>query len=618
MVPQTPSGGASRQATRTRTRSGCLPCRNRRRKCDETRPRCRNCDAYGDECRWGIKVSFHPSRALHLSSEDSILLLAIENERTANESNVASVTAGCSVSPAPLPRFIALTPIIDDTETILQCYSNSSLHSPSPSPESAEESALVDDNAPSDNCEGTIIFKSELSLGISFSPCKQSFCPSRTRPRSCSYYQEPSPCTLIGSQQTYTELDSPSNVPPFSLGQGISRNASPLPELVLPISNSEQAYIMTAYLRETGTWCETTDSEMHFTVKSIHLMMKSNAFAAAALALSSRRLDTLKGHPQKETLELYQYTIQHLIQKDPAEADTSVLAACTLLCVYEMMASSVSEWRRHLRDCAGPLKSRGWHGSSTGIVKTCFWAFARIDIWAAFIIEETTLIPTEFWVKNDSVLSVAATGDIDDYCNLAILVFAKSVNMLASNSSSGTSGSRRNKMADSLWDYIQQWRDNRPTEVQPLLRAHSRVSGPFPVTTFTRSAAICGNTFYHACAILLLHMGLVSHSSSADPELSNPLWHAREIGGISTWNPLKLKRSANWVNHLQPLYIAGRAFVTAPSSTPQPSQQGSEFHDCADEYAAEKIALLKQLARIEKKQVGRRLIDLRNFECYGA
>lgn len=78
-------------------------------------------------------------------------------------------------------------------------------------------------------------------------------------------------------------------------------------------------------------------------------MMNSKAFAAAALALSSRQLDTIKGHQQQTTLELYQYTIQNLIQQDPVEADTSVLAACTLLCVYEMMASSVSEWRRHLK-----------------------------------------------------------------------------------------------------------------------------------------------------------------------------------------------------------------------------------------------------------------------------
>ncbi|KAH7123061.1 putative Zn(II)2Cys6 transcription factor [Dactylonectria macrodidyma] len=591
IMPLTPSSERTRRATRTRTRSGCLPCRNRRRKCDETRPRCQNCDACGDECRWGIKVSFHPSRALHLSSEDSTLLLAIENERTANEPNVASVTVGCR--------------IIDDTETIRQYYRDSSPHSPSPPPESEEELPFVDDNTPADYASHAAPIPTPRSVNLAHVVFAEGFQFLDASPN----YQEPSPCTIIGSQQTYTEHNSPSNLPPFSLGQGISRNASPLPELVLPISKSEQAYIMAAYLRETGTWCETTDSEMHFTVKSIHPMMKSNAFAAAALALSSRQLDTLKGHPQKKTLELYQYTIQHLIQQDPAEADTSVLAACTLLCVYEMMASSVSEWRRHLKGCAGLLKSRGWHGSSTGIVKACFWAFARIDIWAAFIIGETTLIPTECWVKNDSVLSVAATGDIDDYCNLAILVFAKTVNMLASNTSLGTLGSRRTKIADSLWDYIQQWRDNRPTEVQPLLRAHSGVSGPFPITTFTRSAAICGNTFYHACAILLLQTGLVSHSTSAESELSDPLWHAREIGGISTWNI----SHANWVNHLQPLYIAGRAFATTPSSA---SQQGSGFHGCADEYAPEKIALLKQLARIEKEtgwKTSDRSQELRNL-----
>lgn len=62
---------------------------------------------------------------------------------------------------------------------------------------------------------------------------------------------------------------------------------------------------------------------------------------------------------------------------------------------------------------------------------------------------------------------------------------------------------------------------------------------------------------------------------------------------------VNIENSANWVNHLQPLYIAGRAFATTSSSHCPPSQQGSRFHDCADEHAAEKIALLKQLARIE-------------------
>ncbi len=78
-------------------------------------------------------------------------------------------------------------------------------------------------------------------------------------------------------------------------------------------------------------------------------MMDSKPFVAAAMSLASRQLDALRGCPRHITLELYQYTIRLLLGHDPADADSSILATCTILCVYEMMASSVSEWRRHLK-----------------------------------------------------------------------------------------------------------------------------------------------------------------------------------------------------------------------------------------------------------------------------
>lgn len=104
-------------------------------------------------------------------------------------------------------------------------------------------------------------------------------------------------------------------------------------------------------MQETGTWCETTDSDMHFTMWSTHEVMKSAAFTAAAMSLASRQLDYVEHRQQPITLELYQYTVQLLLRQDPAKADASLLATCTLLCVYEMMASGVHEWRRHLKVC---------------------------------------------------------------------------------------------------------------------------------------------------------------------------------------------------------------------------------------------------------------------------
>lgn len=78
-------------------------------------------------------------------------------------------------------------------------------------------------------------------------------------------------------------------------------------------------------------------------------MMESPAFRVAAMALASKQLDSVRGRQRQATLLLYQHTIQVLIHQDPSRADATVLATCTLLCVYEMMASDVSEWRRHLK-----------------------------------------------------------------------------------------------------------------------------------------------------------------------------------------------------------------------------------------------------------------------------
>lgn len=138
-------------------------------------------------------------------------------------------------------------------------------------------------------------------------------------------------------------------VAPFSLGQAISRGVSPEPEPECPVSEATKVDLISAFIHEAATWCETTDSEMHFSARSVHHMIDSKPFVAAAMSLASRQLDAVQGRPRHMTLELYQYTVGLLLGHDPAVADPTILATCTILCAYEMMASSVSEWRRHLR-----------------------------------------------------------------------------------------------------------------------------------------------------------------------------------------------------------------------------------------------------------------------------
>ncbi|QMW28634.1 hypothetical protein G4B84_003923 [Aspergillus flavus NRRL3357] len=463
---EAPDSDASASQTKIRwkrTRSGCLKCRSRRRKCDGARPQCRNCQARGTTCRWGLKASFHRSRNLSLSHKDVATLCAIERRRDSLPSQARAVPT-----------------IIDESESIIRDY-----HFPNDTytSDSVLDQSHEADRSWADEEENEGVFhgdKSAVDDATALTALERSGCGSKgsssaldtshlhsqesstsrtsgtndglsTGHSSIGHLlcqpntQTPEPLQPVFLEYAFSPLsdvyhyrphsiathEAGTYIPPFSLGLAVSRDESPQPEPFLPVTCTEKARLISSFIQETGTWCETTDSNMHFTMRSLHSMMKSTAFVAAAMSLASRQLDHVEKVQRPVTLELYQSTIQHLLRQDPAKADASVLATCTLLCVYEMMASDVHEWRRHLKGCAGLLLAKKWNGSSQGIVKSCFWAFARIDVWAAFISGKTTLIPTDFWLDDTSIESLATERDVDDYCNLAIFIFAQIVNMLA-------------------------------------------------------------------------------------------------------------------------------------------------------------------------------------------
>lgn len=134
---------------------------------------------------------------------------------------------------------------------------------------------------------------------------------------------------------------------------------------------------------------------------------------------------------------------------------------------------------------------------------------------------------TESWVDDDSVQSVAAKGQLDAYCNLATLVFAKIINFLTDSQKRFGIPASRAETANTLWTELQAWRDYRPKESLPLLRSERSNHNAFDTIIFTQSSSgtfvrvalmqgtvltrrsVCGNTFYHAGSILLLRTGLI-------------------------------------------------------------------------------------------------------------
>ncbi|PQM43847.1 hypothetical protein VE01_10743 [Pseudogymnoascus verrucosus] len=70
IVPQGESSVRSRPNQPRRTRTGCVNCRRRHKKCDERRPKCDSCHHRRELCAWGTDIRF---KAVHPNS------LAIEN-----------------------------------------------------------------------------------------------------------------------------------------------------------------------------------------------------------------------------------------------------------------------------------------------------------------------------------------------------------------------------------------------------------------------------------------------------------------------------------------------------------------------------------------------------------
>jgi hypothetical protein len=215
----------------------------------------------------------------------------------------------------------------------------------------------------------------------------------------CGHFlQSALPSSAWDRQSNQEIASSTSPLAAFLSDHTINLTASLDIEAELPVSTSEQTQLLRAYLQETGTWCETTDSGRHFTVSYVHKLMENRPFASAAIALASRQLDALRHNQRQSTLKLYQHAVHSLLHSEPSQCGEASLATCTVLTVYEMMASDVGEWRRHLKVCSQfrinellilislqgciwNLESKGWNGSSPGLVNACFWAFARIGTW---------------------------------------------------------------------------------------------------------------------------------------------------------------------------------------------------------------------------------------------
>ncbi|KAF4459372.1 regulatory for the arginine catabolic pathway [Fusarium albosuccineum] len=604
---------AAQPVKKTRTRSGCLNCRRKKRKCDEGRPACGTCRRRNEHCEWGLKLTFraenaqgldgrHPSmrklarrrprefEILDVTSEvirdynAPVSLLESEEDDIDGRRNGHSLSSNATSSARP-PRFNGLS---NGTENYFSAQTPTIIEG-SPSSQRQTESAVADllyfsqsgQAATAQHHARVEIDPALVSMDMEYPYIEQiqAFTPEGMSedgiflPGS-AYHELHSTLRQHLIQETRSAVPTRSVTPRLEDDSVNGSSTMDETEVTLQVSDFQpsaqtpllsdeaECALWKNYFDEIAPWLDKFDRDRHFQ-QILPTMTKGNDHLRySMLALSARQLELKKTLPTDRSLALYQEAIHLLLPHLPTRG-TAVIATCVILCVLEMLSCSPKAWQRHLDGCASLMEAVGINGFVGGTEQALFWCFARMDVCGGLISSVKTLIPVSHWasgsIEADVDLFRNATG-FEQWANYSVYLIAQVLDLLAPLPSETLQAPTRN---DSnfrarwlkLWKYICDWHEHRPAPLHPIMTIPSNDNSPFPTILFSNPAAISGNQLHHTASILMLQNqpSAVRLSLSAKPR--SILWHARQVCGISISND----HHGAWTNGIQPLWIAGRS-----------------------------------------------------------
>ncbi|KAL4739862.1 fungal-specific transcription factor domain-containing protein [Aspergillus similis] len=606
---------SARSIPRKRTRTGCLNCSRRRRKCDEAKPNCTGCKRRGDRCQWRVYGAFrdanikvlepgHPSmnQAVGRPSQqkERFKILTVEPTRRKEGKNESgrdkektpagdeAVSPASEQAPAPSSSGPAGPEILQPAQRPDE---------PFPSPGHMETAKGL--TSPSDSTQF-----SANELGQSYISSPELIVDGLAALRSLSHSYPGMTPPLLDST-VFSDLDNPADdvFLPGSAYEALhtalrnrqlwtarpdtpSRPASPAgldypapdhrpSERARPgrfeLSPDRENILWQNYLNEICLWLDMFDSHRHFASTFPQMAKSAPHLRYSILALSARQMERKQNEKsQSESLSLYQEAI-HLLLPELESKSTPVIASCVILCVLEMLSCNPKEWRRHLDGCAYLIQAAEINGFSGKEEQALFWCFARMDVCGGLISEEETIIPIYRWIPSEmnpaDATQLFLASDHDTYANYTVYLCAQTLGVLFRRPL-GSSPSYPGSPDDNsdcyvarwsrLFEAVEQWYENRPSQMKSIFSVSTATSAdwgrerPFPTVLYANGAAISGNQLYHTCALLLLQRKPKTLSLARRPK--SVLWHARQICAISASNA----HHGCWTNALQPLWVAGK------------------------------------------------------------
>ncbi|KAF3030995.1 hypothetical protein E8E15_011497 [Penicillium rubens] len=479
---------------RKRTRTGCVNCSRRRRKCDEAKPTCTGCKRRGDECQWRMLGAFRDSNIKVLESDHPSMSQGVAVNKNKRQSRFKILNSAPKTRAKSAPKEQG------------HGASEQPVHeaSPPPAPDSSARAAPVtatentpDPSPPSLTNE---IRSPNPALNQGLSPPYSSDASSHLSQKSI---QNKSPChpeNVINGHDLGLQAASPqSHYPPT-----IQCDYNTLPQSrddSSQIHNSSPEYMLDGL---SGLGGLTQSAQFHSSLTGSYqtvpsplfehnifsdpadlvndVFLPGSAYEALHTTLRNRQLWTaLPDIPNRRssqdsippvhtpvTLDMFD-NHRHFASTFPQMAKSSTHLRYSILALSarqlerqqnrksqseslylyqeaihlllpelgKMLSCNPKEWRRHLDGCAYLIQAAGINGFSGKEEQALFWCFARMDVCGGLISEEETIIPIHNWRPVDMSYNEAAQTfissaktNLDTYANYTVYLVARTLNVL--------------------------------------------------------------------------------------------------------------------------------------------------------------------------------------------
>ncbi|CAI6334423.1 unnamed protein product [Periconia digitata] len=521
------------QTKQKRSRTGCLTCRTRRRKCDEARPQCDNCKQKGLECRYAAafqilgKHNFTPEVTKKVSYKN---LKFVSDTGTAKESEKDEVGVLNSKEAYSYPPAAADTSKDTSTpkegEQLIELHENVSpsaeryeyaLHgllalgnrngngngnagSPKPPAQSAISASPTQDNLRVDDVENILPSGSLLS-------------PSAGRVQFASF----------GKAQTWA-----SEQPGGSMS-------------IFGSSDHDINELLKHYRYRIAPWLDIADMHQYYGCEVLQLSHESLALRISVLALAQQ---TYQNNLAGQNLDF-----STMINLDHEDGESNVQS--TLVGVLNMTGTALADLSAFWVQSCSP---NPWQCNLEALIpdvrqgnpeSNVYWLMTRLQLSIALINTYPIMIPLPGWTTLDWRYSVQGDEQTPFWYAHEAVSLCIDATTFSRDDDNMWHRQRYGKSRADSWRTIvsrcQDWYKNRPQEFQPIIELYpsdGRLSDDeFPTLVFSNGAAVLANQLYHTSMLLLLQKKprFVTHVQPQSATFSS-LWQSHRVCGIAVNN----------------------------------------------------------------------------------